>query len=209
MRRPSIENTSAAARPSSAHAWTVVSAAASLMAGTAAARMVASLMGLRAAHSGLRVMELTAAKGLCCGSLLATIVVYRCWSAAFFCGQCRRAGLRRDLARELLHETYCTYDVGRQLVTVTAAKRSCTAMDWRHRSACLDEDPELFFPIGNTGPAILQIEEAKTVCHRCEVREQCLAWALEAGQDHGVWGGMSEDERRALKRRKARARIRA
>ena len=51
-------------------------------------------------------------------------------------------------------------------------------MDWRHRSACLDEDPELFFPIGNTGPAILQIEEAKQVCRRCDVREQCLAWAL-------------------------------
>ena len=81
-------------------------------------------------------------------------------------------------------------------------------MDWRHRSACLDEDPELFFPIGNTGPAILQIEEAKAVCRRCEVREQCLAWALEAGQDHGVWGGLSEDERRALKRRNARARVR-
>ena len=43
-------------------------------------------------------------------------------------------------------------------------------MDWRNRSACLDEDPELFFPIGNTGPAILQIEEAKQVCRRCEVR---------------------------------------
>jgi WhiB family redox-sensing transcriptional regulator len=81
-------------------------------------------------------------------------------------------------------------------------------MDWRHRSACLDEDPELFFPIGNTGPAILQIEEAKQVCRRCDVQEQCLAWALESGQDHGVWGGMSEDERRALKRRNARARIR-
>ena len=37
-------------------------------------------------------------------------------------------------------------------------------MDWRHRAACLDEDPELFFPIGNTGPALLQIEEAKQVC---------------------------------------------
>ena len=49
-------------------------------------------------------------------------------------------------------------------------------MDWRHRSACLDEDPELFFPIGNTGPALLQIEEAKAVCRRCEVREQCLSW---------------------------------
>ena len=55
-------------------------------------------------------------------------------------------------------------------------------MDWRHESACRDEDPELFFPIGNTGPAILQIEEAKQVCRRCEVREQCLAWALEAGR---------------------------
>jgi WhiB family transcriptional regulator, redox-sensing transcriptional regulator len=83
------------------------------------------------------------------------------------------------------------------------------AMDWRNRAACLDEDPELFFPIGNTGPAILQIEEAKQVCRRCEVREQCLAWALEAGQDHGVWGGLSEDERRALKRRNARARVRS
>ena len=87
-------------------------------------------------------------------------------------------------------------------------KEGIPAMDWRHRSACLDEDPELFFPIGNTGPAILQIEEAKQVCRRCEVREQCLAWALEAGQDHGVWGGLSEDERRALKRRNARARVR-
>jgi WhiB family redox-sensing transcriptional regulator len=85
---------------------------------------------------------------------------------------------------------------------------SAKAMDWRDRSACLDEDPELFFPIGNTGPAILQIEEAKQVCRRCEVREQCLQWALEAGQDHGVWGGLSEDERRALKRRSSRARVR-
>lgn len=73
--------------------------------------------------------------------------------------------------------------------------------DWRNRAACLSEDPELFFPIGKTGPAVLQIEEAKQVCRRCEVREQCLEWALEAGEDHGVWGGLSEDERRALKRR--------
>ena len=79
-------------------------------------------------------------------------------------------------------------------------------MDWRHRAACLDEDPELFFPIGNTGPALLQIEEAKAVCRRCEVMDTCLRWALDSGQDAGVWGGLSEDERRALKRRNARAR---
>ena len=67
-----------------------------------------------------------------------------------------------------------------------------------------DEDPELFFPVGNSGPALLQIAEAKTVCRRCPVVSDCLAWALESGQDAGVWGGMSEDERRALKRRNAR-----
>jgi len=78
--------------------------------------------------------------------------------------------------------------------------------DWRHRAACRDEDPELFFPIGNTGPALLQIEDAKAVCRRCDVIDQCLQWALESGQDAGVWGGMSEDERRALKRRAARER---
>ncbi|MEE6280106.1 WhiB family transcriptional regulator [Georgenia sunbinii] len=79
-------------------------------------------------------------------------------------------------------------------------------MDWRHTAACLTEDPELFFPIGNTGPALTQIEEAKTVCQRCPVVDVCLKWALENGQDAGVWGGLSEDERRALKRRTARAR---
>ena len=81
-------------------------------------------------------------------------------------------------------------------------------MDWRHRAECLTEDPELFFPVGTTGPALAQVEEAKKVCRRCEVREECLRWALEAGQDHGVWGGMSEDERRAMKRRATRARLR-
>ncbi|WP_030807277.1 WhiB family transcriptional regulator [Streptomyces sp. NRRL S-337] len=81
-------------------------------------------------------------------------------------------------------------------------------MDWRHRAVCREEDPELFFPIGNTGPALLQIQEAKTVCCRCPVMAQCLQWALETRQNDGVWGGLSEDERRALKRRSARNRAR-
>lgn len=73
--------------------------------------------------------------------------------------------------------------------------------NWVHHSACRDEDPDLFFPVGNSGPALLQIAEAKTVCRRCPVASNCLTWALESGQDNGVWGGMSEDERRALLRR--------
>ena len=58
----------------------------------------------------------------------------------------------------------------------------------RLRDERLDEDPELFFPIGNTGPALRQIEKAKVVCRRCEVIEACLSWATESGKDDGVWG---------------------
>jgi WhiB family redox-sensing transcriptional regulator len=76
---------------------------------------------------------------------------------------------------------------------------------WRDSAACLDVSPELFFPIGNAYPALLQIEEAKLVCRECVVAETCLTWAVETRQDSGVWGGMSADERRTLKRRKARA----
>ncbi len=77
-------------------------------------------------------------------------------------------------------------------------------MDWRSYAACRDVDPELFCPIGNTGTALIQIEEAKQVCRGCQVREECLRWALDSGEDSGVWGGLSEDERRALKRRGVR-----
>ncbi|MFF3763784.1 WhiB family transcriptional regulator [Streptomyces sp. NPDC001922] len=82
-------------------------------------------------------------------------------------------------------------------------------MNWRQSAACIDEDPELFFPIGTSGPAALQAEEAKAVCARCPVTDQCLEWALENNQDSGVWGGLEENERRALRRRNARARSRA
>ena len=77
---------------------------------------------------------------------------------------------------------------------------------WRNRAACPDESSEFFFPIGPASSAGLQIEKAKAVCRRCEVAEACLKWAIESGQDAGVWGGLSEDERHALQRRTARAR---
>ena len=80
-------------------------------------------------------------------------------------------------------------------------------MTSRNRATCLGEDPELFFPIGNTGPALVQIEEAKAVCRRCEVVDTCLRWAMDTGADTGVWGGLSDDERRSLKRRRGRARV--
>ncbi|MEN3265572.1 MAG: WhiB family transcriptional regulator, redox-sensing transcriptional regulator [Pseudonocardia sp.] len=74
-------------------------------------------------------------------------------------------------------------------------------MTWRERAACRTEDPELFFPVGIAGPALDQLIEAKSVCHRCPVAAECLAWALDTGQRAGVWGGLSEDERYQLQQR--------
>jgi len=77
--------------------------------------------------------------------------------------------------------------------------------DWRHSAACGSNHPELFFPIGSGAPAKAQVEQARQVCHGCQVRSACLDWALKTGADHGVWGGLSEDERRALLRKRRRA----
>jgi WhiB family redox-sensing transcriptional regulator len=75
-------------------------------------------------------------------------------------------------------------------------------MDWRKRAVCRNVDPELFFPVGTKGPALLQIAEAKQVCAGCPVMSECREWALESRQEYGVFGGLDEDERRALRRRK-------
>jgi WhiB family redox-sensing transcriptional regulator len=73
-------------------------------------------------------------------------------------------------------------------------------MDWRHQASCRDVDPELFFPVGTTGPALAQIEAAKAICGTCAVIQECLEWALATGQDAGIWGGLTEEERRLLRR---------
>jgi WhiB family redox-sensing transcriptional regulator len=67
--------------------------------------------------------------------------------------------------------------------------------EWLDAGACRNEDPELFFPITSSGPSARQIEAAKAVCQRCDVQDQCLHYALESHQHHGVWGGTSEEER--------------
>ncbi|MFH8443234.1 WhiB family transcriptional regulator [Streptomyces sp. NPDC018026] len=81
-------------------------------------------------------------------------------------------------------------------------------MDWRERGLCLGEDPDLFFPVArvNSGQWAVQTDEAKDVCRQCPVAERCLAWALAAGPVEGIWGGTTEGERRAMRRRTARHR---
>jgi WhiB family redox-sensing transcriptional regulator len=72
--------------------------------------------------------------------------------------------------------------------------------DWRDHAACRDTNPDLFFPVGTTGPAIEQIEQAKAVCRECVSQTACLDFALVTNQDSGVWGGTSEEERRKLRK---------
>jgi WhiB family redox-sensing transcriptional regulator len=76
-----------------------------------------------------------------------------------------------------------------------------TLVDWREFATCRDSEPNLFFPIGSTGPAVDQIEAAKAVCEQCTAQEDCLQYALETNQEAGVWGGYAEDERRRLRKR--------
>ncbi|MEU3297558.1 WhiB family transcriptional regulator [Streptomyces longwoodensis] len=80
-------------------------------------------------------------------------------------------------------------------------------MDWRERALCRFEDPDLFFPIGRADNALVlvQTDEAKAVCRRCPVLGRCLQWALDTGPMDGIWGATTEGERRALRRRAARA----
>lgn len=78
---------------------------------------------------------------------------------------------------------------------------------WVGSAACVGEDPELFF--GTASDACAE-NEAKRVCARCPVVVECRRWALESGEEWGVWGGLSEVERsvvwRSVSRRERRGR---
>jgi WhiB family redox-sensing transcriptional regulator len=80
-------------------------------------------------------------------------------------------------------------------------------MDWRDGAACRHRDPELFFPEGTAGPALLQADQAKRVCESCPVRTPCLDFGQRHGLGFGIWGGATGEERRAL--RGARLRLSA
>lgn len=74
-------------------------------------------------------------------------------------------------------------------------------LEWRDLAACAGHDPSIFFPAGETGPAAEQIKQAKKICGTCEVTEDCLTYAIETNQVSGIWGGLTEDERRPVRRR--------
>jgi WhiB family transcriptional regulator, redox-sensing transcriptional regulator len=89
----------------------------------------------------------------------------------------------------------CRYRAGE-----SRTARLITGGVWRSAAACRSADPDLFFPISDSGPAAKQAAEAKAICATCRVQRECLAFALRTEQVHGIWGGTTESERAAARR---------
>ncbi len=88
------------------------------------------------------------------------------------------------------------------MLTMTAtALHLGTVPLWHYDAACSEADPEIFFPlaVGGTQTAA----EARTWCHNCPVAAECLDYALRTGQQ-GIWGGTTEEQRTAIRRRRHR-----
>jgi WhiB family redox-sensing transcriptional regulator len=77
------------------------------------------------------------------------------------------------------------------------SRTAATTNDWRQYARCLGADPDLFYP-----PSEEAAEEAKSICAVCPVREPCLEYAVTAREKDGVWGGLTERERRRLIRQR-------
>jgi WhiB family redox-sensing transcriptional regulator len=70
--------------------------------------------------------------------------------------------------------------------------------NWRAHAICAKYDPDLFFAAG-----ALEHKVAKRICRTCPVQKECLVFAMETPMDHGIWGGLTERERRSYRRRAA------
>jgi WhiB family redox-sensing transcriptional regulator len=88
-------------------------------------------------------------------------------------------------------------------------RTSMAYSSWSELAACRSVDPELFFPVSEIGPARHQVATAKAVCGECPVSQLCLDYALSTRQAHGVWGGLTVDERRAAAARRDRQLVQA
>lgn len=122
------------------------------------------------------------------------------------CRACRRerAALTRRVADEAAERAVRA--AARAKPRTSAAKKAAAQsapVTWTATAACRDADPELFFP---TPENTVTAREARVICKKCPVREECLAEALRVKADaHGVWAGLTRDERRSLRRKASRS----
>ncbi|MFE3638510.1 WhiB family transcriptional regulator [Streptomyces sp. NPDC059168] len=72
--------------------------------------------------------------------------------------------------------------------------------DWRDRAACVGEDPEVFFPLADFSAPGTEASLARAICRRCPVIVACRTWAIDQGEDDGIWGATTALQRRAIRR---------
>jgi WhiB family redox-sensing transcriptional regulator len=93
-------------------------------------------------------------------------------------------------------------------MTQVAQPRLELTTDWQRLGACQSVDSDVFFPpatFENKEARQLRESRAKAICHGCEVRVECLEWAVAIQEPHGVWGGLNESERRRMITSRAKA----
>jgi WhiB family transcriptional regulator, redox-sensing transcriptional regulator len=91
--------------------------------------------------------------------------------------------------------------------TIVLYMSEFTPVDWMSDAACSDKSPDMFFPVGKTANARSTEAQAKKVCSTCIVKVDCLEYALYHSIDHGIWGGVNEDDRRFMRRERRRERL--
>ena len=96
-------------------------------------------------------------------------------------------------ADDILQQAWAHYHIAWSCIRLGATG---SPPKWRGGAACLNYDPDLFFPEGTAGPALRQADQAKRVCQSCPVRTPCLGFALRHGVAFGIWGGTTAEERR-------------
>jgi WhiB family transcriptional regulator, redox-sensing transcriptional regulator len=102
-------------------------------------------------------------------------------------------GVRRPAIGTAMAQTSNTHPA--ELRPADTSRLLAASGNWRLLAECQFTDADLFFPISSTGRSRPQADEAKRVCARCLVQHECLAFALRTKQVHGIWGGLTEEER--------------
>ncbi|MGW0511562.1 WhiB family transcriptional regulator [Streptomyces olivaceoviridis] len=74
------------------------------------------------------------------------------------------------------------------------------ASDWRDQASCAGEDPDIFFPLSDLAAPGTEAALARAICRRCPVLIACRTWALDHGEDDGIWGATTAAQRRAIRR---------
>ncbi|MGW1861938.1 WhiB family transcriptional regulator [Streptomyces collinus] len=106
--------------------------------------------------------------------------------------------LRRCVRRS--DDPSCPQTAGKGFVVTCTSSGDPARPDWRDRAACVGEDPDIFFPLSDLLAPDAEASLARAICRRCPVIIDCRTWALDHGEDDGIWGATTAAQRRSIRR---------